>query len=101
MRTSLCTKLGVGLITAALVASAAPVWAQGGGGGGGGSGGGSRSGSGGSGSGGLGGSSVTGNTETGITSQNASLAGGFSGTMSARNSAVSSANFLQQYFINP
>src|SRR5207247_1206733 len=63
MRPSLCTKLGVGLLTAALVASAAPAWAQGGGGSsGGGSSGGSRGGSsGGSGSGGLGGTSAQGN----------------------------------------
>jgi hypothetical protein len=101
MRTSLCRKLGVGLATAALIASASPVWAQGSSGGS--SSGGSRSGSSsGSGSGGTGGTSVTGNTETGVSSQNASLAGGFGqGTVTARSNSVSSANFLQQYFINP
>jgi BON domain len=101
MRPSIYKKLGVGLVTAALVASAAPAWAQGGGGGGSGSGGGSRGGSGGSGSGGLGGSSVQGNTETSIQAQNPSLAGGFSGSVTARQNSVSSANFLQQYYINP
>src|SRR5207244_187214 len=103
----LYTKLGVGLVTAALLASAAPAWAQGGGGGGGGGGGsggggsGGSSGSGGSGGMGLQGQNVQGATETAIkTSQ--SLAGGFGTTgASARSNAVSSMNFLQQYFVNP
>jgi len=42
------------------------------------------------------------NTNTGVTSENSSLAGGFtSGTMTARQNSVNAANFLQSYYINP